>query len=46
MKIDFSGLAASAPLRGNTDALCNEISSGQKFELPIAADVIFLLFVF
>ncbi|CAA2997446.1 proteasome subunit beta type-5-like [Olea europaea subsp. europaea] len=38
MKIDFSGLAASAPLRGNTDALCNEISSGQKFELPIAAD--------
>lgn len=46
MKIDFGGLDPSAPLKGNTDDLHNEILAAPSFKLPITADVSLTLFYF
>lgn len=39
MKIDFSGLDPSAPIKGRTDDLHSEISDAPSFALPITTDV-------
>lgn len=39
MKIDLSGLDPAAPVKGNRDALDNEIFAAPSFNLPSAVDV-------
>lgn len=46
MKIDFSGLDPSAPVKRNTDGLDNEILAVPSFKLPTIDDVSLILFNF
>lgn len=46
MKIDFSGLDPSLPVKGNAEDLDDEILAAPSFKLPVTVDVSFILLRF